>query len=769
METKEIIKKNALNALASQIKNARKAAAQAVSAIAIIEIPRGEWTKIIEILAGNAQGTSVEYKLASLETLGYICEELPEGILNPSQVDIILSALISNIMPHVNSQEIMISALTALTFCMRFCEKNFRIESEKNTIMSNLLACCVSADSKIRQKAMQCVLEIARCFYDYIGGKTLEEIAITTFNLIKIDEAEEVALAAIEVWCSICDEEITRLKKGNPARPPHDYIKTAYIGLMGILLENLKRKSSNDEGDWTISVASACCMSLVAMIVKDQIADHVLQYIGENIGSPDWKFRNAAVLSFTSILKGPQKATMNNIISQALPTLVNLLRDPKSQVREDMAWGFAKMAEHNYEPLIEPEALSQLIPGFLAALKDKPRISNQVCFALHNLAEAARPNEAENSGPLSIYFKDLLFGLWTNAFREDAFEDGVNLANSSFAAMTHIIQYSAPDVQPNIMNALQLLLEELDNTIKPEYRMKTRSQEYQSYLCSVLQPTFVKLTGKIGPDIIERFVNSLINTFNIRKDVYEEGILGFTGLVIAVGPDIWPYMEKFGPFLIYALGKTDEPGLCRVSVGCLGDLSRAVEDKMSKYFGDIMPILMNFLRNPDTDRSIKLVIISILSDFAMSTNKQFLPYLKEVLEILKSAATMTIQPYTDEDPEIGEYIQKLKENIIEAYIGIVYGVKEAHDTSILDTYVPDMFKYLETICNGEIGEDMEFIKQIVGLIGDLADLYGGRIKDLLIQPFITRIIGIISKATNKEYKQVAEWTKLCIAKAQKMP
>jgi hypothetical protein len=49
--------------------------------IASIEIPRGDWLDLIANLSANAAHDSIDVRHASLETLGFICEELrPEDL-----------------------------------------------------------------------------------------------------------------------------------------------------------------------------------------------------------------------------------------------------------------------------------------------------------------------------------------------------------------------------------------------------------------------------------------------------------------------------------------------------------------------------------------------------------------------------------------------------------------------------------------------------------------------------------------------------------------
>ena len=111
------------------------------------------------------------------------------------------------------------------------------------------------------------------------------------------------------------------------------------------------------------------------------------------------------------------------------------------------------------------------------------------------------------------------------------------------------------------------------------------------------------------------------------------------------------------------------------------------------------------------------------------------------------------------------YIQALKECLIEGYIGIIFGVKVAQDTSILDLYVNDIFQYLETLCSGDLNFPEDFLKSVVGLIGDLSDLYKKRIQSVVSRPFVQRVIGVLEKHTLKEYKTVAQWARSCVMKS----
>ncbi len=627
------------------MKNARKGAAQIVSAIATLELPKQQWTEIVGTLAANAQGAVPEYKLASLETLGYICEELPERGLTEAQVDSILSALVSNIVADGPTEDVRMAALTALHLGVRFCEKNFRVEHERGIILDNILLNCSHTKGDIRCKAMMCLTEVVRCFYDFIIGSALEKIANTTYFNIQNDDSEQAAQFSIEVWCSICDEEIDRLKNVQPAKPCRDYIKLVFATLTPLLLECLKRKTEEDGTDWNISLSAACCLSLIAEIAKDSITEPIINFIGTNISSTEWKCREAALLSFIAILKGPSKAVINTLANQAIPTICKMLAEDRARIKETAAWTLVKLSEHSYEAIMENIGL--VLPVLLGAIKGKPKVSAHICFVFNTLSDTLMAPPNASSGPLSGCFKDLLDSLWNNAFRPDAFEENINLANSSFAAFSNLIQNSTPDVQPIVYNYLQHMLEQFDAIVNGKCPIPARTEELEGYICSALQPSFIKLAGKLPIELADRAVHLMLESFQQRRSVYEEAVLAFGGIATAVGKDFDKYMEKFGPFLVYALKNTEDAGLSRISVGCVADITRALEERVAQYLAQFMPVLMEILKNTDTDRSVKLMAISVMSDIALYSNKFYVPYMKEVLEMFQSAAIASMQPASD--------------------------------------------------------------------------------------------------------------------------
>jgi hypothetical protein len=80
---KSKIKQETLVTLASPVAKAGSFAAQVVAAIAAVELPHDHWPDLIELLLGFVNNsTNANLKIATLQTIGYICESIVRRLTN---------------------------------------------------------------------------------------------------------------------------------------------------------------------------------------------------------------------------------------------------------------------------------------------------------------------------------------------------------------------------------------------------------------------------------------------------------------------------------------------------------------------------------------------------------------------------------------------------------------------------------------------------------------------------------------------------------------
>merc|ERR1719316_1843555 len=136
----------------------------------------------------------------------------------------------------------------------------------------------------------------------------------------------------MEFWSTVCDEELyisDLIQAGQQGEKQlYNIIQQALPHLVPLLTEMLTRQQSEEDDDtWNLAMASGSCLGLVAQVVGDQCVDLVLQFVQANFENADWKFREAAILAYGSIMEGPTSEKMRPLVAASYATFVQRLSD----------------------------------------------------------------------------------------------------------------------------------------------------------------------------------------------------------------------------------------------------------------------------------------------------------------------------------------------------------------------------------------------------------------------------------------------------------
>ena len=96
------------------------------------------WPDLIDSLTKNAFNEDKNLKLAAIETLGFVCEEISIKGIDNNSVDSIIFILIKNLQNDSKDINVIIQVLKALFYCVKLAEKNFTFDfKEKNNELYN--------------------------------------------------------------------------------------------------------------------------------------------------------------------------------------------------------------------------------------------------------------------------------------------------------------------------------------------------------------------------------------------------------------------------------------------------------------------------------------------------------------------------------------------------------------------------------------------------------------------------------------------------------
>lgn len=803
-DTRLHIKKNCLTALGTET-TAHSSAAQCVAYLACAEIPAMQWPELMDRLVENVvnQTSSEACKHSTLEAIGYICQDIDPNILT-NQSNAILTAIVCGMKKEEPSDNVRLAATNALLNSLEFTKHNFDVDNERNYIMQVVCESTQSTNPQIRVAALQCLVKIMSLYYNYMETYMKQALFAITLDAMK-DSIPEVALQGIEFWSTVCDEEIDLaieaaecFDKGQPpAISSMFYAKGALQFITPILMEILAHQDeAADDDEWNPSKAAGVCLMLLAQCCEDAIVDLVIPFVKENIKKPDWRYRDAAVMSFGSILEGPNPTALKPLVESAMPVIIELLRDESAAVRDTVAWTIGRVCETLPEVALQETYLMPLLTGLVDGLSSEPRVAANVCWAFSSLAESAYDvaagEPADKTGPsgeprtyaLSRYFNAIADRLLATTSRPDGGQH--NLRNAAYSALMALIRSAAQDCYSEVQRVTVVVLERLESIIGLESQVasthdRAQFNDLQSLLCGTLQSVLRKISKDDAPAISDKVMLALVSMFRstgaslaqgggdqllvngeqksgLSGGVHEDALLAVSALLEAVGELFVKYLDLFMPILVACLRNFRETQICINAVGLLGDLFRVLKKHMVPHCSYLFTILMEILQDVNANKSLRPAIISVFGDLSLSLEAEFMDYLPVVMDTLKQATQAEVNV---SDPDMVEYLNSLRNSCLEAYTGIVQGIKESGSRpggalEFVACHVTHILSFIEHIGADSITTD-ELICASCGLIGDLVSVYGGRILQLLDVDPITNLLQKGRRSKSSRTKHLAMW------------
>jgi len=161
------------------------------------------------------------------------------------------------------------------------------------------------------------------------------------------------------------------------------------------------------------------------------------------------------------------------------------------------------------------------------------------------------------------------------------------------------------------------------------------------------------------------------------------------------------------------------------------------------------------LQSEVLSRTVKIPILTSFGDIAMAIGPLFDPYLETTMTVLQQAGS--VQAGLN-DYEMIDYVNQLREGILETYVGIVTAFKNTEKAQRLLPHVSAMLDLIRRSLEDE-DKTENAIKLGVGLIGDLADTFpNGQIKEFLLTDWIAAALKAKSRVS-PETKKTMRWAR----------
>ena len=760
-EIKKAIKENVLSTLASNDVDIRKAAALALAGICKIEIPRGQWLNIFDILSNTSQNKDINIQLSSLTALEYIYEELEEDKIPNEIVAKLLNTYYSILSGENINPQLAINTLKSIIKFLPFIS-DFIVDPKARANFYGLIEKYVRHDDeRIRRVALETFMEIIKNYYDSLQDY-IEKIFDFSLPIIEKDK-ESNSIFCIEIWCGIGYEEDYRLNViHNDKKPSYNFLQRYHEPLGKICLKYIVTDNYDNE-EYSLSGACFNLIAIMSRCCQYNFLKNMINYIGVNINDASEKIKYSALNVFRAIINTVHKSSFYPIVKDSLGIVSEVLLESKCPLHfKKLCAHIMKSITKNFGEELYNDTVyfDKIIDLYLNLFKVSTKeVLYILLVSLNNLCKVVEWRENDKTNILSRHMQSLCGPLIALCQNESLFDSENNIISISFFVLGTLGERSALDVKNQMCALFKILTEMFQKTLKNSARQEI-CYAYQEYLASCL--TGFLTTGMADKDSAAILLKDLINSFEIRKDLYDEGITLMGCISLYTKQDFNVVMDLISPYLIKGLSSTDSPSICKTSILCLSDIIRGLEAQ-NKYVNVYLPYVMNILSNNNIDRNLKSYCFNIISDIFINCPEEAFKFFPDIMKVIGSAMEATqIKFNENSDQDTCNHFIDLREHILETLTCIFAAVKEINKVDKFVPYVNGIMKYINNIGN-DFACSVEIMKQGLFLISDFCISYKEGIKPLLDTDLIQKMI---SKVENDKVESKDPTTKDGIAWAK---
>lgn len=352
----------------------------------------------------------------------------------------------------------------------------------------------------------------------------------------------------------------------------------------------------------------------------------------------------------------------------------------------------------------------------------------------------------------------------------DRVADEPTSRTSAYEALGTLIKFASSEALPVVSNALVVIMERSERLLGMQAQLvgdddRRNYADLQVAFCAVLTHAIRRLGAEVKPmaDRAMTLILRLIQGAGPKSPILDDAFLAVGAMTYALETDFLAYLPAFLPFLNAALKSHEEYPLCTIGVGIVGDICRGLGEQATPFAQGFMELLLEDLQSTVLHRSVKPPILSCFGDIALAVGGNFAPYLETTVGVLQQAGAMRADP---NNYDLVDYINQLREGILEAYAGIIAGLKWANKTDLILPHVPTICAFLHVVATDQDQTD-ELLKGTLGIIGDLAEIFAnGQIKGALDQQWIAEVLKSgRTRVGGPETKKLAKWAKEMVRRA----
>ena len=549
---REEIRSNCLALLGNQSDLIRQYSCMLVSSLGQISktINKNEWPDLIPLLCKGCKSSENKFKLSAIKTLNMIWEKFPnDRDIFTSEELILMEASLIQIMSFPGNSGIALESIKAYKTFMNYISNKFEnLDYLGGSLKLILNFCKVSKIITIEvvKFGIHCITEITKIAYKNMDS-FIEEI-FKFFGQMCLGKNEELSIQSYIYFTEISFEEIERkkndTKEDEKASYNKNYIQKYWNILFFCIKDNIKNYQNNknnfdENGEYTRFKALFPLINNISKLLNENTFEEIYKYIFERMSEEDPLIINSAVFIFSATLETIHEYIIIGNISKIIPSLCKfltiscpILNYTAGDCLEKICKRFGGLIIGDKSLFIKSiHLLAQLLLS--KNLDKKPKINICLCFC--NLCEYIKSSSLQHLGLISPYLNNLLFILDTLAYLPYSYEYNSNLSYYCFLTISKLFFVTTEKDKLNLQDYFQKFYQRLNEAkdISNFNNDKEKQYKFQEYLCLCLKSYCNEgnNNAKLEPDHIILFFKIIENYFEIRKEIFENGLLALMGLV----------------------------------------------------------------------------------------------------------------------------------------------------------------------------------------------------------------------------------------------
>jgi len=778
--TRSKIKRALLDTLSCRIEEARSTAVIVVSNLAVIE-SLSSWKSLVPDLLRKA-ASSEHAMAAALRTVGQIAEsEWMHDDLQPFSPKIL--ECIAKGMSCTTAPALQSESMKTLGRFVELIEPNMAHPQQQAVIMQ--MVCCgakPSTNTSLRIAALMAMAKIVECYYQMMKPWMQQLFQITkqaisrgvehqhrllhpqggnanvpSSEQVDADQLYEITRQAIEVWSTTADIELEIVRARQEAKAKgvsaqdiptnHGFVEKSVQLLVPVYLQALLLQSDEFEPDaWTVRKAAACSLEMFAMVVGDHILKYVLKFVESNIGSSNWRSREAALCAFGMVLDGPSAQKLTGLVGQIMGVVVKLMADGHAQVRLSAVWVLGRVCS------VVPSAGQAFGPKMLmplvTALHRDVAMAEKACWCLTSMCALFGDDPWIYHGNNA---KQMIAELLSRATKGDVTGP---LLLGVHEALNTLISYAPPkDTALRQLVGSQLLPELGQQLFGVVEGLRSEgggagsdvTQHRMAGLLSTIQVVLEVVArggggadGALSPQLSDQLMECCCTVLDAEHAlVYEEALGAVTAIARCIGGHFRKYLmaQRVQDLLIRAVrnGKSNED-ICRIGVGCIGDVYGACHEAicgdpvpLQKYTDHLVSELLTLLIDTAVGLALKVHIIASLTDIMLAHGPRASRYSGDILE--KCLEIGVLRPPQDADEELWADFNEIRAEICDVVRSCMLELTEkasaatsADDRAqrVVANHIVQINKFVEAMALDLHRADSNALQKCIMLLNDAA-------------------------------------------------